>query len=148
LRFWDSSALLAIALGEAPQERLQYLLRTDDEYALWWATRVECEGGLARAQLAGRLGAAARRTARAFLDALYRKALEIEPNIEVRKHALRLVGVHPLRAADALQLGSALFWCQEQPAGIPFVCLDDRLREAAAKEGFRVLPYPDEVQEP
>lgn len=148
MRFWDSSALLSIALGEAPQQRLQYLLRTDDEYAIWWATRVECEGGFARAEGSGRLGAAGRRQARAFLDELYERALEIEPSAAVRAYAVRLVGVYPVRAADALQLAAALFWCQEQATGVPFVCLDDRLREAAVKEGFRVLPYPDEVQEP
>ncbi|MGH9360638.1 MAG: hypothetical protein ACRD2T_01885 [Thermoanaerobaculia bacterium] len=148
MRFWDSSALLAIALGEAPQERLQYLLRTDDKYAIWWTTRVECEGGVARAAASGRLRAGGKRQARTFLDELYAGALEIEPSAAVRSLALHLVGVHPLRAADALQLAAALFWCQEQTAGVPFVCLDDRLREAALKEGFRVLPYADEVQEP
>ena len=148
MRFWDSSALLAIALGEAPQERLQYLLRTDKDHVVWWATRVECEAGMARAELHGRLRQAVLRAGRSFLDELYAKALEVEPDTAVRTHALRLVRVHPLRAADALQLAAALVWCEAQPAGVPFVCLDDRLREAATKEGFRVLPYPDEVQEP
>jgi hypothetical protein len=45
-----------------------------------------------------------------------------------------------MRAADAIQLASALVWCKENPAGESFVCLDDRLREAARKEGFSVLP--------
>jgi uncharacterized protein len=148
VRFWDTSAVLTIALGEAARERLLYLLRTDDQYALWWATRVECEAGVARAELAGRLRGTAKRVAHAFLDELFAKALEVEPDTVVRTYALRIVRVHPLRAADALQLAAALAWCEGQPAGVPFVCLDDRLREAAVKEGFRVLPYPDEVQEP
>jgi hypothetical protein len=45
-----------------------------------------------------------------------------------------------LRAADALQLAAALIWCEEQPAGEVFVCLDDRLREAARREGFTLVP--------
>jgi hypothetical protein len=45
-----------------------------------------------------------------------------------------------LRAADALQLAAALIVCDERPESLSFVCLDDRLREAARKEGFPVLP--------
>jgi len=47
-----------------------------------------------------------------------------------------------MRAADALQLASALIWAQETPRCLDFVCLDQNLREAALKEGFSVLP-PD-----
>ena len=47
---------------------------------------------------------------------------------------------HPLRVADALQLASALIWCGSQPRGRRFVCLDERLRTAASRSGFVVLP--------
>jgi hypothetical protein len=47
---------------------------------------------------------------------------------------------HPLRGADALQLAAALVWCDEAPQGDTFVCLDERLKEAARREGFGVLP--------
>lgn len=50
-------------------------------------------------------------------------------------------------AADALQLAAALDWCDGNTCGESFVCLDDRLRGAAALEGFRVLPYSEEVNE-
>ena len=52
----------------------------------------------------------------------------------------RLLFVHPLRAADAFQLAAALVWCRERTAGAGFVCLDGRLREAVAREGFEVFP--------
>jgi len=64
-----------------------------------------------------------------------REALDL-----VRSHALRLLHTYSLRAADALQLGAALVACDEKPEALPFVCIDDRLRNAARKEGFRVLP--------
>jgi hypothetical protein len=48
--------------------------------------------------------------------------------------------MHPLRAADALQLAAALIWVEEQPHGESFVSLDPRLRDSAAREGFTLVP--------
>jgi hypothetical protein len=53
---------------------------------------------------------------------------------------MRLVATHPIRAADAMQLGAALVAVSDRPAGHDFVCGDARLASAAAREGFRVLP--------
>jgi predicted nucleic acid-binding protein len=64
----------------------------------------------------------------------------VSPTDEVRRRAARLVAVHPLRAADALQLAAALLWCEEQPHNEVFVSLDGRLRDAARNEGFDVRP--------
>ena len=64
----------------------------------------------------------------------------VQPGDELSSKALRLLGVHPLRAADALQLAAALLWAREIPGGRDFVCLDERLRTAAILEGFHVLP--------
>jgi predicted nucleic acid-binding protein len=65
---------------------------------------------------------------------------EIAPMESVRDRAIRLLAVHRLRAADALQLAAALVWSEEQPANETFVCLDRRLRGAARREGFSLLP--------
>ena len=53
----------------------------------------------------------------------------------------RRVGVetHPLRAADALQVGAALVAAEESPATLEFVTLDRKLAVAAEREGFRVV---------
>jgi predicted nucleic acid-binding protein len=123
------------------------LLRNDARFVIWWGTRVECENSLARVDRDGRLRGERRRAARSFLDALYASAHEIEPSEGVRAGALRLVGLHTLRAADAFQLAAALVWTKERTSGVSFVCLDTRLREAALRERFKVLPYLDEVNE-
>jgi len=60
----------------------------------------------------------------------------VEP---VRRQAERLVAVHPLRAADAVQLGAALVAADLDPAGLELVTFDERLATAAEKEGFAVL---------
>lgn len=147
MRFWDSSALLSVAFHEELAERLTLLLRTDRQFALWWGTLVESEAAISRVDRGRRLSPPIRNDARAFLDWVREDAVEIEPSGELRAHAVRLVKDHPLRAADALQLAAALVWCSERTAGASFVCLDDRLREAASREGFTVLPYPDAVHE-
>ncbi len=73
--------------------------------------------------------------------ALPERATRIRPSPNFpRERAVRLLLSHPLRSADAQQLAAALIWCEEKPAGQDFVCLDQRLRESAEREGFRTLP--------
>ncbi len=74
------------------------------------------------------------------LEELIADADTIPPTDPIRRRAGRLLALHPLRGADALQLAAALAWCDEQPSGVSFVCLDERLREAALRESFTVLP--------
>jgi len=56
-----------------------------------------------------------------------------------RRHAERIVLDHPLRTADALQLGAALVAADGDPQSLELVTLDNRLAEAARREGFPVL---------
>lgn len=60
---------------------------------------------------------------------------EIQPGAALRDHAMRLLRLHPLRAADALQLAAATEFSGGGARGV-FACYDDRLREAAEREGF------------
>ncbi len=65
--------------------------------------------------------------------------VEIEPVEQVRRRAIRLLRLHPLHAADALQLAAALTAADEDPQRLDVVSSDDRLSAAARREGFRVL---------
>jgi predicted nucleic acid-binding protein len=42
--------------------------------------------------------------------------------------------------ADSLQLSAGIIWSGRNPREYRFVCLDKRLRDAAQKEGFTILP--------
>ena len=114
------------------------LLRQDQEIAVWWATPVECASALARRRREGRLSPAAEHAAHEVLDTLSAAWYEVQAGFLVRSHALRLLRVHPLRAADALQLAAGLVWAGIPPTGA-IVTLDDRLAEAARLEGLEVL---------
>ena len=64
---------------------------------------------------------------------------EVQPTEEVRNRAERLLRIHKLRAADALQLAAALVWCGDRPAGRVLIGADGNLSEAAAAESFTVI---------
>jgi len=138
--FWDSSALVPILLPETASETLTRLLAEDPEPVIWWATPLECQSAIQRRHRESPLPRAQVAATTERLRELVRHADSIAPTDEVRRRAARLLSFHPLRAADALQLAAALVWCEEQPHGESFVTLDDRLRDAALKEGFTTLP--------
>jgi predicted nucleic acid-binding protein len=78
------------------------------------------------------------------LGALARAWREVQPVMAVRETAIRLLRVHPLRSADALQLASAIVAAEGHPATLPLVTLDGRLAQAAEREGF-VIVRPDQA---
>ena len=61
------------------------------------------------------------------------------PTTGLRATALRVLGIHALRGGDALQLAAALEAARGRPSTLPFVCLDQRLADAASREGFLVV---------
>jgi len=138
--FWDSSALVPLLLPDVRSAELSTLLRSDAEPALWWVSPVECQSALYRRHREGGLPATALARALERLKALVTDVDVVAPTPPLRERAGRLLAGHPLRAADALQLAAALVWCDESPQGDTFVCLDERLAEAARREGFAVVP--------
>jgi hypothetical protein len=56
----------------------------------------------------------------------------------LRTVAERLLRVHPLRAAESLQLAAAIVAAEREPVTLDLVSLDERLGDAASREGFRV----------
>jgi predicted nucleic acid-binding protein len=140
VRFWDASALIPLVLEEQTSATINALFRSDPSISVWWATRIEAFSVIARLVRERRLDLAGEAVARARLERLLKDGAEVAPTSDVRDRAERLLPTHPLRAADALQLAAALIWARMRPAGMEFVSLDQRLREAASKEGFSVLP--------
>jgi len=135
VRFWDSSALVPLILDQPQTVAARRLIEQDPELVVWWGSAIECASAIARLRREDHLSARAEQDARALLDALRASWFEIEPGDAIREQALRLLRLHPLRAADALQLAAAVEWAGSPPAG-EFVTFDDRLGEAARREGF------------
>ncbi len=140
MRFWDTSALLPLVVAERETARAERWLREDARVVVWTLTRVELLSALARRRRRQAPGAARRLlAARRELLAAWERWSEVTAVDLVRRHAERLVESHPLRAADALQLGAALVAAEDDPAGLDFVTLDRQQALAAEHEGFRVL---------
>lgn len=140
MRFWDASALVPLVVGEDSTARLLDLLGSDAHVLVWWGTTVECVSAVARREREGILSGTEAQRALDKLRALADAWQEVLPSGAVRAAAQRLLRVHPLRAADGLQLAAALVAAQGEPHLLEFVCLDARLNEAARREGLRVLP--------
>jgi hypothetical protein len=139
VRFWDTSAIIPLLITEQGTAQAKIWYREDSEIIVWTLTRVELFSALARRRrekpsAASRLLAVRRDLIRAWEQWSEVTAVEV-----VRRHAERIVEAHPLRAADALQIGAAVIAAEDNPAGLEFVTFDENLAHAAEREGFRVL---------
>jgi predicted nucleic acid-binding protein len=136
VKFWDSSAIVPLLVPEAMSRFLRGLFESDPVMFAWWATEIECTSAIARRQRLGQLREDVVAEAFVRLSALSAGWHEVEPGEEVRESAKRLLRVHDLRTADALQLAAAFFVAEARPSTLEFVSLDDRLLVAARREGF------------
>ena len=139
MRFWDSSAVMPLLVGEAVHRSVLSEIERDPEMIVWWATQLECVSALAVSTRDAKLDSAGMTAAVDRLDGLIRAWQEIQPADRVRQTATRLLRVHVLRAGDALQLGAAIAAAEDRPASLEVVTLDDRLAKAAQREGFKVV---------
>ncbi|MEN6370757.1 MAG: PIN domain-containing protein [Armatimonadota bacterium] len=138
MKFWDTSALFVLLAVQKGSSNAAEIFNSDPEVAIWWGTPVELASAAARLKRMGEVDEADYARIFSKIGPLAQSAEEVQPSEEVRQTALRLIRVHDLRAADALQLAAALVWTRHVPAGLDFVCLDARLSIAAEKEGFSV----------
>jgi uncharacterized protein len=139
MRFWDSSALVPLVVAEITSDDVQREFEHDPELVVWWGTEVELASALARRERDGSNVGPVIVEALHRLDELSMSWREVQPAERIRQIARRLLRVHHLRAADALQLGAAIVASEDQPATLPLVTLDGRLAQAAEREGFAIV---------
>ena len=139
MKFWDTSALVPLVVNEPETRRLQGLAASDPSMLVWWGTAVESASAIARLDRDGALDERGVATAFRRLSQLAASWHEVDPSDTIREAAIRFLRVHPLRAADSLQLAAAFAAADRRPSTLDIVTLDDRLGAAARKEGFTVL---------
>ena len=138
MRFWDSSAIAPLLVEETASRPREAQLHEDAEILVWYGTWTELESAICRRERETSIGPEQAAMARTRLSVLTRSWLEVQPTSWVRERAIRLLRVHPLRAADAMQLAAALAAFKERTAGNRFLTADLRLAKAASLEGFAV----------
>lgn len=131
--------MLPLLVRESASERMVSTLTGDPAVVTWWGSGVECVSALARLERDEALEPAHFAAALARLRAVSTAWAEVPATPTVREQAMRLVRVHPLRAADALQLAAAIVASDFQPSSLEVVTLDARQAVAAEREGFRVI---------
>ena len=131
---------------EATSGVLNDLLREYREVVVWWGTWAECTVAISRLSRESALDEDDETRTRLALYLFAGIWTEVEPNNDIRMLTEILSLNHSLKTADTLQLAAALRWCEGDPHGKGFVCLDNRLRRAATVEGFDVLPKLPEVE--
>ena len=127
MKYWDSSAVVPLLAEDAAT------------MIVWWGTPVECMSALARLEREERLDTVSITKAARRLKQMQRLWQEVQPLETLRDIAMRLLRVHPLHAADSLQLAAAIVASEHRPSTMDFVCLDARLALAAQREGFNVI---------
>ena len=136
MKFWDASAIVPLLVFETTTKTLQGIAAADTAMLVWWATQVECASAITRLERDGALEPSGVIEAFDRLAHLTHGWHEVDPSDVIREAAVRFLRVHPLRAADALQLGAAFVAAERRPSSLELVTLDDRLAVAARKEGF------------
>lgn len=139
MKFWDTSAVVPLVLDQEASAAVRRVLASDGEMAVWWGTVVECASVTARLRREDRLTVVEESRVLDLLGELRKSWYEVLPSSDLQAEAIRLLRVHSLRAADALQLAAARVWAGSPVEG-ELVTFDERLVHAARLEGFRVIP--------
>lgn len=140
MRYWDASALVPLIVAEPNTASCRKWLSHDRHIVTWAWTRTEITGALERRVREGALSRLQRREALSRLMAFAGSWDEVTDMLAVRSRACSLLARHPIRAADAGQLGAALLVREQIAEPLNFICFDLRLALAAEQESLTVTP--------
>ena len=139
MRYWAASAVVPLLVRQRFTSAMEERLAEDADLITWWGTSIECYSALMRLVREGHLGLNEQGLAERRLRELREGWEEVMPGETIRRVAERLLRLHVLRAADALQLAAALAISGPETDRFEWVCLDVRLSDAARREGFCVI---------
>jgi hypothetical protein len=140
MRFWDSSALVPLVVREEASAEAEGWFAEDSEIVAWTLAPTEILSAIRRLGREGRISSRGANDAEARTIDLISRAHVVADLELVKSTAARVLRLHPLRAADALQLAAALVWASGRPSDRVLLTVDVKLGQAAEREGFRVIP--------
>lgn len=135
--YWDTSALLALIFEEPRGEEVRRLAQKKDALPGYTSffTFIEMESAYARRMSEGALKSSQLPELRLKAQKLESSLALIWPDEDTLKDARHLVLEQGLRPGDALQLASARLLLAAGE-GASFVCLDEKLNQAAQAVGL------------
>jgi hypothetical protein len=139
--FLDSSALVKRYIDEAGTRRVLEIIESSDRLIVSSLARVEITAALVRRARRGGLSEDHLHDILAALETELREVFEVmELSAAIMTRATDLVRTHALRAADAIQLASALVAMggPSKASDFTFVSADAELNAAARQEGLNV----------
>lgn len=137
--FWDSSAIVPLLVNEPKTEQAHAILKKDRNITVWCLTYLEATSALNRRLRSDEIHFGHYRAGEERLKRLHLSWDQILFSDRLVQLSARLLRTHPLRTADSLQLAAALVAGGNDPSQVCFFSYDDRLNEAAAREGLRLL---------
>ncbi|MEK6320061.1 MAG: type II toxin-antitoxin system VapC family toxin [Acidobacteriota bacterium] len=137
--FFDTSAIVPLCVAQPSSQKAKQTYRSFSRQVIAWPALIEASGAIYRAVRLGGLSESSARRALGRLAQLEKRWTEIVASDRVRHSAISLLSTYDLRAADAVQLASALVWCKDKPRNRAFVCFDQKLATAARAVGFTAV---------
>jgi len=138
IAYLDTSALVKLYVKETGSPAVRAACDRSEALATSRLSYVEARAAAARRVREGGLSRKARARFAENLERDWQRYAVVEVSEVVCRLAVELAGRHPLRAADALQLASALFLRESAGQPVLFLCFDERLVAAAREEGLAV----------
>ena len=135
----ESSAVLAWLFGEDTAQRVRGVLSKAELVIASDLTLLECDRVLIRAVALGDIDEAAAADRRAHLNAAAMHWQLLRLSAEIVDRARQPFPAEPIRTLDAIHLASALA-ARSGVAGVELLSLDDRVRRAGERLGFRLQP--------
>jgi hypothetical protein len=134
MKFWDTSAILPLLVEELSSDKIAKILVSDSLQVVWWGTSIECVSAISRLERSQQLALHEATLILKRLEELRSNWREVLPSAKLKQVAERNLRLHPLRAQDAQQLAGCMIANLDHK--IEFVTLDQRLQEAALREGL------------
>jgi predicted nucleic acid-binding protein len=137
--YWDTSALFAFVIAEKHSGQIRDQVAKQGVSATYTAiiTPLEFESAIQRRLSERTLNLREADRARLFGVDFRKRAYLLPLDQNALDTALHLQKIYGLRPGDAIQLASARLGT-DNPSRVRFLCLDERLTEAAKLEGFQV----------
>ena len=143
MKFWDASAIVPLVASEKATGACRSVLAEDTDIVVWFLTPVEVISALTRRLREKSIKPIEFSRAKQQLAALEKAWSEVISVKRVRERARRLLEIHPLRAADSLQLGAALLTSEETLKASPLSLWIGGWAMPQKKKGFTLLESDD-----